>query len=718
MKERDGGADDAARVVERVMPLAREGHLDVNDDAGEDGARGGPKATCEDLDHLRSLLVGVVSGEVGATTAAARRRWIFPEVRLAAAERLRALGYPEEGLVVLTGEPARRYGADAPLDIVFELLLDLPAPAAAPHEAWLSDYVAWRIEVGHGPAMARFTRGLDARGHFGLAAALRAANSPRGTSPSVEIVLADATRALWAARYTDVARLLATAPLAGDERSEADVLAAIAHAATAPSDDALATLDAALRCLHGRPELREAAEGWRAELLVRLGRYDEAPTVADHPVQCLVEAIVRRHSAIEQRRVVDPHLHEPMIERLSALGVAAAADAASPDDAHLWRLVEAFGGNRTKTTTLLGESGELRVVDLPTARQEVVALQARLPIEGLAPVYEALARGAARHPNTLLYVTYRGEVLLWEGRYGEALACFEEAWRRSHNRWAHIGRGAALAALGRGDEALAAWDEGARFHGGHLPGEATFVYHAELALERGDLGEAERQLVLALEGRPTRVRAHVLAAEVSLLRGGSREEARAHATAALRRAVALCPGLFLAERAERATLDALLDDTCATSVPLDDALDLCRAARARSRGNASSWMYTWFSARGFHACRRWPDPLRAMTEPLGGAREVALAFCERIGALPGLTFAGVPVSALDGEELTFAVHAPPATPLRVRVERARGQRCFFQAGPFAISYSVRERAPSQAETAFLRTLRERTEAALRNAGKP
>ncbi len=104
-------------------------------------------------------------------------------------------------------------------------------------------------------------------------------------------------------------------------------------------------------------------------------------------------------------------------------------------------------------------------------------------------------------------------------------------------------------------------------------------------------------------------------------------------------------------------------------------------------------------------------------QPPGSAAsdEVLLAWAALIGlGSPGQTFAEATIARVGGGgEAHFRVLPAPAPVLRVIVERESGQRSFFRAGPYAISYARRENQPlAPNEEQFMRDLCARTEEAL------
>src|SRR5262249_46984291 len=162
--------------------------------------------------------------------------------------------------------------------------------------------------------------------------------------------------------------------------------------------------------------------------------------------------------------------------------------------------------------------------------------------------------------------------------------------RTSVNRWAHVGLGAALAALGRTAEAERVWEEGLRVHRGALPGEASLVYRAEVAIAAGRYDVAAELLRGVLAAKPTRLRGRLLVAGLAWLRGDP-----VAGRAALLEAATTCPALADAD-GPLALADLLHDP--AAGEHRDAAIARCRSLRAAMRGNSSSWLFTWYDPPG------------------------------------------------------------------------------------------------------------------------
>jgi tetratricopeptide (TPR) repeat protein len=606
-------AADGATIAERFIAVRRR-----TADEPPSAARDARRMLLDALDGH----VGELSLESLADASAA--------VRIPAAGVLALLEQHRESFALL----ARHRPADEGdlIAVALRVLPRLPPALLSEHRAWVSQFVAVLLRGGSAARFPSFVRALHRRGHFELVSAIRGSIAKARLGPDDELIL-DATEACWAGRYDAVLERLAERPKLDDAtRHEADLLAAIARGAQNPAGDAIATLDGVRATPNGPSTLTDAAARWRAELLVRQGtdiRAGAAPTggrgagglldrvrqrfggrrhadsttaaalreASDHPALRLVNWIDLLRQPDDGRRDALRDFHEWVIarlcdERVQGIEPLAAEWRDGGGEAALWKIVALFGGNRTDTCTVV-ESGRLRAVDVRTARQEAVVVQGRLRQLGLEATLHAFDELSTCWPALTVYRTYKAELLLWVGRYDEAASLFDQIRRSGTNRWAHVGLGAALAALGRDDEAERVWEEGVRVHRGALPGEATFVYRAAVAMRRDRLDEADECLRRVLAAKPTRLRGWLQRAELAYLRGAS-----ADGRAALLQAVALCPGLFGTVAGGEAALVDLLGGGESSIGQRDAAIELCRSSRAAMRGNASSWLFTWFDHAG------------------------------------------------------------------------------------------------------------------------
>lgn len=574
-------------------------------------------------DDARRLLIGALCGEIGAVPPEPLVG-ASADLALPVAAALGVLQYEAEALAILVRIPPAAHE-----EIVSVALRVVPrvAPAAAlAHRDWILAMVDAGQRLRHGEQLGRFVRALQDAGHFELVDAIR--NSAAGDRFGLaDRWLLDARAACWRGAYADVRALLATAPADGAVAADAALLTAIADGAEGRFDDALAALESVHA--HGDPQRRDVAARWRAELVMRRGRRDAAGTgswwwslldwvsrrraastehtalreASDHPVIRLVNWIAVLRQSNGRRGEIVRDFHEWVIAGLERAGVAGIGPLAAEwrqrgDEATLWKMIALFGGNRGDTCTVV-ENGRLRALDLLTARSEAVVMQRRLRHDGLDTTLRAFAEIAAEWPRLVVFRTYSAELLLWAGRYEEAAAGFDEVRRASVNRWAHVGLGASLAALGRTAEAERVWDEGREVHHGALPGEASHVYRAEVAIGAGRLDAADELLRGVLRAKPTRLRGWLLAAELGWLRGDA-----AAGQAALFEAAVLCPALADAE-GPLAAADLLHDD--AAKDDRDAAIARCRSLRGALRGNSSSWLFTWYDpADTMHAFAQAP----------------------------------------------------------------------------------------------------------------
>ena len=103
-------------------------------------------------------------------------------------------------------------------------------------------------------------------------------------------------------------------------------------------------------------------------------------------------------------------------------------------------------------------------------------------------------RLSERFPDDPGAYTYHGEMLLWIGDYEASIEQFKLAIGRKHlTIWAWIGWGAALALLGKGDEALNKLSEG--IEEANFEGPTVYVYRGEIHRRAGRLEQARSELL-------------------------------------------------------------------------------------------------------------------------------------------------------------------------------------------------------------------------------
>ena len=568
---------------------------------------------------VRHLLLGALVGEIGAVPPEP-----LPgtpaELALPSAGVLGVLQYDAECLAILVRFPPDDH--EQLLSVALRVIPRVRPATALAHRSWIVAMVEALRGFGLRDRLGPFVRSLQTAGHFELVEAIRRSDAGARLGAADRWLL-DARDACWRGAYDALRAHLAGPPADDAVVAEAGLLAAIARGAAGETESAVGALEAVRA--HGTPAMRDVAGRWKAEWVVRLGSRNPANDrswwrslrdalrpgrdasaeqadrtqaalreASDHPVLRLVTWIAMLRQPDDGRREVVRDFHEWVIaglkrERVAGIEPLVAEWRRGGGEATLWKMIALFGGHRGATCTVV-EDGRLRALDLRTARQEAVEIQRRLRHVGLDATVRAFAELAAEWPRLVVFRTYSAELLLWAGRYEEAAAAFEEVRRASVNRWAHVGLGAALAALGRTAEAERVWEEGLHVHRGALPGEASQVYRAEVAIAAGRLDVADELLRRVLAATPTRLRARLLAAELAWLRRDA-----AAGRAALLEAAITCPALADAE-GPLALADLLHDSPAGAQ--RDAAIARCRSLRAAMRGNSSSWLFTWYDAAG------------------------------------------------------------------------------------------------------------------------
>ncbi|MSP92574.1 MAG: hypothetical protein EXR79_12365 [Myxococcales bacterium] len=472
--------------------------------------------------------------------------------------------------------------------LALRVLPELPRSELPAHAAWLDGWLhsaaAASVDLAERAVLA-----LLRSGHIGLGLAHRGALLPDAGA------LLDATLALWRGQWPAAIATLERHQVRPRLSAQAAAVVTIARARAHPCASSVAALQH-LRAAHAHdPHLADPvgrAAVWTAMQCGDDGLLDATRrTAPDHPALCLLGRIAQLRAPPGPRRDVDAGLHLGVLQDLARAGIGPDTAARQLDEAALWELLAGFGGNLTDAPTWT-DGVALRPLELTTARQQARQLQARLPVDGLDAVLAAFAGMQRSHPEASAFATYGAEVLLWAGRASEAALVCGQVWGVTENRWAYVGLGAARAALGDANGARVAWRDGSARHGGRLAGEATACYAADLALAAGDLETAHVEAEFALRGRGTRLRAWLVWAEVQASHG-----ADDRGRAGLLQAFALAPGLFLDDLWPR--FEPVLEGT----LPALAIADLCRIARTRCAGNASSWLYSWRDGDG--GLRAW-----------------------------------------------------------------------------------------------------------------
>jgi tetratricopeptide (TPR) repeat protein len=312
--------------------------------------------------------------------------------------------------------------------------------------------------------------------------------------------------------------------------------AGLAALAGAVDDGRVELIEGALAVLEGRPAeglkiLDEAETSGTATALEVLLWKAEAHLALDQPEQalaCVDEHIIRENTLVayllkllcvaklksveELGRSIESRtfLDGLVLDVLPSLCEPEALAAARADPSQLAGLVRALlddmGGNRGAKATWCqrGESGTRleRVRVRPSGREAAVDNLVRIrsePPELVLAGFEEVAREYAISPHPW---TYRGELLIWLGRYEDALVSFEQADTRAPTRWSYVGRAAAYDLLGRAEEADHWTAEGAKRFG-ELETATTHVYRGERLrkLERWDAAKRDLDIALAVKQR-------------------------------------------------------------------------------------------------------------------------------------------------------------------------------------------------------------------------
>jgi tetratricopeptide (TPR) repeat protein len=407
-----------------------------------------------------------------------------------------------------------------------------------------------RLEPGASPeARVTFVRSLvklfDATGRYDDSlAAIRELLAGSPDEVPDDLLLRAATLHLWRCEAEQARACLTT--LADDPRAK--------------------LIEGALACIEGRPgdalELLSSIEFdgttrlerllWQAEAELALGHHDAALAHVDAHIKSenslvayLLKLAILAASkpaadlaqSVTSRTFLDA-LVPDVLPSLTDADALARAHADPREFASLVRgLLDAMGGNRGPTPTWLRRSNDGRLVFAPRPRPEPGALPARRrlervevrpsgrdaavanlvrvrtePVEGVLADFDAVAATYPRSPHPW---TYRGELLIWLGRYGEALASFAEADARAPTRWSFVGRAAAYDLLGESEQADH-WTREGGLRFGELETATTHVYRGERLRKLGALEQARRDLEIAVGSKSGRIGARINLALVYL----------------------------------------------------------------------------------------------------------------------------------------------------------------------------------------------------------
>lgn len=400
-------------------------------------------------------------------------------------------------------------------------------------------------------------------------------------------------------------------------------------------------IEGALQVLEGHPaegleileEARDAGHGglelllWQAEAHLALGRPQRA-------LECIDEHILAENTlaaytlkayalsltlsddefsrAVQSPTFLDA-LFADVIPSLSAVDAARLGEDRADTSELLRGLLDQMGGNRGPHATWCrtGDGGARRLERVeyrPSGRDAAVANLIRIrhdaPDEVLAG-FEAVAEEYPRSPHPF---TYRGELLIWLGRYDDALASFEQADARALTRWSYVGRAAVHELRGESEQAER-WsrDGGQKF--GELASATTHVYRGERLRRAGATDDGKRDLEIAVSHKPRRVGARMNLALIHRVQGDEPGW-----TEQVERLAADAPA-FLWEAGVRST-------AAVTPEQLERALELMV-------GNRSSFLHTMIDDNRAFRVVPSPDRLRAHARLTLGLARPALALAVR-----------------------------------------------------------------------------------------
>lgn len=176
-------------------------------------------------------------------------------------------------------------------------------------------------------------------------------------------------------------------------------------------------------------------------------------------------------------------------------------------------ILDEMGGNRSVRPTWCrrGADGMVRLEPVAvrlSGREAAVANLTRLQTEPPEAVLAGFDTLRHEYPHSPHPDTYRGELLIWLGRYSEAIASFERADQRAWTRWSYVGRAAAYDLLGQAEQADHWTRVGVEFFG-ELATATTHVYRGERLRKLGAWADARRDLELALAHKTRRIGARI-----------------------------------------------------------------------------------------------------------------------------------------------------------------------------------------------------------------
>jgi tetratricopeptide (TPR) repeat protein len=434
---------------------------------------------------------------------------------------------------------------------------------------------------------------VETAGILAEAGAFDRAEENLRTTDSDAARLAHAQLRLWAGDAAR-ARSIASQVLARGPSAAAFRIRGAAHVLDGRFSEALPDLD---RALSLAPRDTEAIV-WKGEAFLRAGQLD--PAIAELRRACSTSGAYQVAELLLQwariRAGASARFGERTFETFQSLLDEVCPDAAgdlhSDDDgrvlAALETAVRRLRGNRSMAPSFAPDGGAAIQpvrLSLPPRHASIVA-QTQLDISGPAGALGALDAVFANHPGSVSPWCYRGELLVWLGRYAEARADFETALRmHERTRWAWIGLAAVELLEGNPRRSLEVNARGLATMNNEA-GPTLFVYRGEAYRVLGEHDRALADLEKSVRETPNRVGAWINLALTRKAVGD--DDSIAPIWLRLRR---IAP--------------ALTDEAARESgVPTTDRLDVATIVRVLEtalrmmRGNRSSTYLTWFNSAG------------------------------------------------------------------------------------------------------------------------
>lgn len=220
-------------------------------------------------------------------------------------------------------------------------------------------------------------------------------------------------------------------------------------------------------------------------------------------VFCFARAVV---STVDPQKAINPRQWEAflMAPELIEGGPKQWKDSGSMATEMASLITHKLGGNRSRIPAWW-DGERLRLTPIaPSSIEERRAIQLGLRTQPTAHLRARFEELIQRFPDDPGAYTYHGEMLLWIGEYEASIEQFKLAIGRKHlTVWAWIGWGAALALLGKGDEALNKLSEG--IEEANFEGPTVYVYRGEIHRRAGRLEQARSDLQIAVQSKPERI---------------------------------------------------------------------------------------------------------------------------------------------------------------------------------------------------------------------